>query len=152
MDIIKKRLLGSDDQKRGVHPDPLRPWCIFRPVSNFPPIFEKFSDSVENLKDFQIFIRQNYFWWLFLNFPPVFPVSVHFPSVSRKLLFPHPTFTNFLPVFVKFPWFLHTFCVYRFPLYFHHDAFMHHPMHVLDAPGSEFQRVWFSSQYLFSIN
>jgi len=24
-----------------------------------------------------------------------------------------------------------------FPPYFNHDAFMHHPMHVLDAPGNK---------------
>jgi len=30
--------------------------------------------------------------------------------------------------------FLHALCVFRFP-YFDHDAFMHHTMHVLDAPG-----------------
>ena len=51
---------------------------------------------------------------------PIFPVSVHFLPVSRKLLFP-PTFKNFLPVLEKFTCFLHTLCV--------------HPMHVLDAPG-----------------
>jgi len=35
--------------------------------------------------------------------------------------------------FVKFTCFLHTLCVFRFPTYFDHDAFMHHTMHVLDA-------------------
>src|SRR6218665_2535674 len=29
-----------------------------------------------------------------------------------------------------------TLSVYFFPPYFDHDAFMHHPMHVLDAPAS----------------
>jgi len=32
--------------------------------------------------------------------------------------------------------FLHILRVFRFPPYFYHDAFMHHPMHVLDAPGN----------------
>src|SRR6218665_3189489 len=66
------------------------------------------------------------------GFPPILPVLVHFPPDWRKLLFP-PTFTNFPPVFGKFTSFLHTFWV--FPPYFDHDAFMVHPMHVLDAPG-----------------
>src|SRR6218665_303299 len=48
------------------------------------------------------------------NFPPVFPVSVHFLPVSRKLLFP-PYFQNFPHVFDKFTCFLHTLCVFRFP-------------------------------------
>ena len=53
-------------------------------------------------------------------------------------------FKNFLlpPNFSKFPlcfrqiyvFFLHTLCVFRFP-YFYHNAFMHHTMRVLDAPG-----------------
>jgi len=30
--------------------------------------------------------------------------------------------------------FLHTLRVFRFHPYFYHDAFMHHTMHVLNAP------------------
>src|SRR6218665_3967976 len=47
-------------------------------------------------------------------FPLIFPVSVHFPPVSRKLFF-SPTLTNFPSVFEKFTCFLHTLCVFRFP-------------------------------------
>src|SRR6218665_1870370 len=69
------------------------------------------------------------------NFPPIFPVSGHFPPVSRKLLSP--------PYFSKFPslcfrkihlLFTYFLCI-SFTPYFDHDAFMHHLMHVLDAPG-----------------
>jgi len=42
--------------------------------------------------------------------------------------------TNFPSVLHKFTCFLHTLRVFRSP-YFYHDAFMHHPMQVLDAPG-----------------
>ena len=63
--------------------------------------------------------------------PPILAVSVHFPPVSQKLFFP-PYFYKFPPVLGKFTCFLHTLRV--FPPYFDHDAFMHHPMHVLDAP------------------
>jgi len=31
--------------------------------------------------------------------------------------------------------FLYTLLVFRFPPYIYHNAFMHHTMHVLDAPG-----------------
>src|SRR6218665_1898310 len=53
-----------------------------------------------------------------LNFPHIFAVSVHFPPVSRKLLFP-PYFDKFPPpVLHKFTCFLHTLRVFRFPLTF----------------------------------
>src|SRR6218665_314753 len=91
---------------RGVHPPEA---MMHFPLFQIPPIFEKVSDSVEN-----------------------FPCFSTFPPVSRKLLFP-PTFTN-PSVLEKFTCCLHTLCVFRFPPYFDHDEFMHHPMHVLDAP------------------
>src|SRR6218665_1890433 len=69
------------------------------------------------------------------EFHPIFPVSVHFPPCFAKIIiyFP-PTLKNSSPVFEKFTCFLYNLCVFRFP-YFDHDAFMHHPMHVLEAPG-----------------
>jgi len=60
---------------------------------------------------------------------------VHFPSCFTKILSFSSYFYNFPPVLGKFTCFLHGLCVFRFPPYFDHDAFMHHPMHVLDAPG-----------------
>ena len=51
-----------------------------------------------------------------LIFPPIFPVSVHFPPVSRKFLFP-PYFYKFPPLFSKNSRvFTHLICVFRFPL------------------------------------
>src|SRR6218665_2846236 len=44
--------------------------------------------------------------------------------ISRK-------FINVVPIFVQFRFFAEFFC---FPLYFDHDTFMHHALHVLDAP------------------
>ena len=97
-------------------------------------------------ENFLIFIRLN-FWWLFFshrpqisNFPPIIPVSVHFPPVLQKLL-SAPTFNNFPTVLEKFTSFLHTLCVFRFPPYFDRDAFMHRPMHVLDTPVWQCQPV-----------
>ena len=45
------------------------------------------------------------------------------------------------PNFVKFTCFLHTLCVLRFPAKFDHDAFMHHTMHVLDAPDNSYSAI-----------
>src|SRR6218665_962898 len=50
-----------------------------------------------------------------LNFPPIFPVSIHFPLFRENYYF-LPTLTNFPPVLNKFTCFLHTLRVFRFPL------------------------------------
>ena len=93
-------------------PSHLRPWCI-SPLFQIPPIFETFSDSVENFQNV-IFSRKispfssakiSDDLFLVINrkfrIPPIFPVSVHFPPVSRKFIFP-PTLKNVPPVFEKF--------------------------------------------------
>ena len=55
---------------------------------------------------------------------PYFGKSILSPYFSKiSLLFP-----------TMYTCFLHTFCVFRFPL-LEHVAFMHHAMHVLEAPG-----------------
>src|SRR6218665_989285 len=49
-----------------------------------------------------------------LNFLPIFPLSVHFPPVSRKLLFP--LLLKISRCFVKCTcFFLHTLCVFCLP-------------------------------------
>ena len=109
------------------------------------PYFRKFSDCRKFYlfpKSFSIFIRQNFWWPFFLflvidhNFriPPIFPVSVHFPPVSRKLLFP-PALKNFPLCFRKIHLLFRYFMCISFPPYFDHDTFMHHSMNVLDAPA-----------------
>src|SRR6218665_4177737 len=63
------------------------------------------------------------------NVPPILLVSVHFPPISRKLLFPY--FYKCTPCFRKmYTCILHTLCVFRLSPYFDHDAFMHHTIHV----------------------
>jgi len=69
---------------RGVHPRWDHDACS-PPVSDFPPFFEKFSDSQENFQHFY-----------FLEFPSYFHCFSTFPPVSRKLLFP-PYFNNIPP-------------------------------------------------------
>jgi len=110
------------------------------PLFQISPLFSKnfqtakFSKFDLFPKYLSIFIRQN-FWWPFIshrpqisNFPPFSLFQYIFPPVSQKLLFPlclrkiHLLFTYLM-------------CI-SFPPYFDHDAFMHHPMHVLDAPGN----------------
>src|SRR6218665_1551685 len=60
------------------------------------------------------------------EFPPIFPVSVHFPTVSRKLLFP-PYFDKFPPYFNKNSPAFYMLHVYFVSPYSDDDAFMHHP-------------------------
>ena len=64
------------------------------------------------------------------NFPPIFPVSIHFHLYFGKFSF-SPTFDKFPSDFVKFTCFTYFLCI--LPPYFYHDAFMHHTMHILDA-------------------
>ena len=54
---------------------------------------------------------------------------VQFPPVSQKLLFP--LLSKIPPCFQKIHLLFTYFMCILFPLYFDHDAFMHHPMHVL---------------------
>ena len=88
-------------QRRGVHPP--EAMMHFPPVSDFPPIFDKFLDwkiskmlpFPEKIFDFhppKCLMSDDLFLVIDHKFriPPIFPV-LEFPSVSRKLLFP-PTF------------------------------------------------------------
>ena len=96
-------------------PPLLWPWCIYalpnartgRPCqlrSKSSPetlLLETYSFCRRvAILNFMIFIRRN-FWRIFFshrpqisNFPPIFPVSIHFPPVSQKLFFLPPTLTN----------------------------------------------------------
>src|SRR6218665_417569 len=117
------------------------------PLFQIPPIFEKFSDFLKNFKNLTFSRKISHFhppkFLTFFSesstknfgFPPYFACFSTFPSLIRKnLLFP-PTFQNF-PLFSKNSTAFYILYVY-FPPYFHHDAFMHHPMHVLDASEND---------------
>src|SRR6218665_3625543 len=65
-------------------------------------------------------------------FPPIFPVSVHFPLFRENYYSPY--FSKFPPCFIKIHLLFTYFLCISFPPYFDLDAFMHHLMHVLDAP------------------
>jgi len=94
--ILQYQLLTP--QCRGIHPS--EALMHYLRVSNFPLFPRKFSDSVENFFNFtfsqDIFlfssdkISYDFFSSLTKNFefPPIFAVSVHFPPISGKLLFP----------------------------------------------------------------
>src|SRR6218665_1292857 len=116
----------------------------FPPVSDFPPIFEKCLDFQKFSlfpKKFPIFIRPKISNDLFLVIDHKFRISPLFclfqnisPSYSRKLII-SPSFSKIFPLFSKNSTAFYILYVY-FPPNFDHDAFMHHPMHVLDAPDS----------------
>src|SRR6218665_873749 len=48
-------------------------------------------------------------------------MHIEFPPYFGKIL-------KFPPIFVQFTCFLKLICVYSLPLYFYHDAFMHHAL------------------------
>ena len=118
----------------------------FPPCFRFPPYFRKIFGLSEKFLQFYLFptncltfIRQNFWWPFFLVIDHKFRISPLFslfqyisPLFREHVSFP-PTFPNFPPLLGKFTCFLILY-VYFFPPYFDHDAFMHHPMHVLDAP------------------
>ena len=103
---------------RGIHPS-LRQWYT-PPVSDFPLFPKEFSDSVENFPNFtfsqkcfsissakisdELFLIIDYKFWIS---PSIFAFSLHFPSISGKLLFP--------PTFANSPWFRK---IYVFLTYF----------------------------------
>src|SRR6218665_3934112 len=109
-------------------PSPSETMMHFPPCFRFPPIFENFSNSYKNVPNFT-FSRKNSSFssaeisdHLFFshrpqisNFPPISPVSVHFPLFQENYYFP-PTLTNSPPVLHKFTCFLHTIRVFLFPL------------------------------------
>ena len=127
-------------KSRGVH----SPWghdAFPPPVSDFPlfrQIFRlcwKLSKFYLFPKNFSIFICQN-FWWLFLRISTLFSLFQYISPLFRE--------NYYFPLLWKIPlcfWKIHLLFTYfvciSFPPYFDHDAFMHHPMHVLDAPAQK---------------
>ena len=126
----------------GASMHPLWGHDAFFPCFRFPPYFRKifglcgnFSKFYVFRKNVSIFIGQN-FWWphrsQISNFPPIFPVSLFQKNIISPLLW-----TISLTVFLIHLLFTYSMCI-SFTPYFDHDAFMHHLMHVLDAPGHVF--------------
>ena len=121
-------------------PSPLRPWCT--PRFRFPLCFQKMFRPCRKFSQFYLFPKKNFLVIdhkfrispLFSNFSFIFSASVHFPLFREHYYFP-PTSSNFSPLFQKFTCILHALSCISFPPYFDHDAFMHHTMHVLDAPS-----------------
>ena len=114
----------------------------FLPVSDFPLIFETFSDFVENFLNFTFSRKISSLTSAKISddpffsrrpqipqFPPIFPVSAHFPLFCENYCL-SPYFSKFPPVSETLTCFLHTFYAFRFPP---NLTMMHHPMHVLDA-------------------
>jgi len=130
---------------RDVHPP--EAMMHFPPVSDFPLFSKKFQTLwkifqmlpfPEKFLDFHPpkFLMTFFSHRLQIsNFTPIFPVSVHSPCFAKIIIstllskMPPPCFRKSHLLFTYF------MCI-SFPPYFNHDAFMHHPMHVLDVAVS----------------
>src|SRR6218665_28840 len=116
----------------------------FPPVSDFPPPFsenfltlrkiftilpfpEKFLDF-HPPKFLMTFLKSN------LKFSPYFLCFSTFLLCFAKIIIPS-YFDKFPPCFRQIHLLFTYFTCISFPPYFDHDAFMNHPMHVLDAPA-----------------
>jgi len=121
---------------------PLRQWW-FPPCFRFPPVSEKFSNSVENFPNFTS--SRKIFWFssakisddLFLVInhkfrisPSIIPISIHFPLFHKNVTFP--LLSKFPLCFRQIYVFFTHFTCFSFPPTF---TMMHHTMHVLDAPA-----------------
>ena len=92
-------------------------------------MFEKFSDSVENVPNFT-FSRK------ISRFSSAKISDDLFLVIDHKFRI-YPLFSLFQyisPLFYKNSPAFYILYVYFVSPFFNHDAFMHHPMHVLDAP------------------
>src|SRR6218665_2642606 len=126
---------------RDVHPPEAA--MHFRPLFQISPLFpKKFSESVVNFCFFQKILRFSSAKIsddLFLvidykfEFPPCFRSFSTFPPYFAYFSKFPPLISYNLPVF----YILYVFFVSP---YFDHDAFMHHTMHVLDAPAENLYR------------
>ena len=106
---------------RGVHP-PLRPWCIFPPISDFPPFQKNFRTFWIFLQFylFPTFIGQNFWWPFFSHRPQIsnFPLFSLFqyisPCFAKIILSPLLLQISTL-FFANFTCFLHTLRVFSPP-------------------------------------
>jgi len=88
------------------------------------PIFEKFSGSVDNLKNVTFSRKISPFSSATLRYiSPLFRENYYFPPTLKKCP----------PVLQKFTFFYILYVYFVFPLIWPY-AFMQHPIHVLDAP------------------
>ena len=132
----------------GVHPPEA---MIHFPLFQISPIFSTNFQTVENLKNVT-FSRQIFRFSsakisddLFLVIDHKFPVSVHFPSVSRNKYYSPLLLTNFPLVFEKVTGCLHTLCVFRLPLLL--------PWCIYASPNARTGRPCKEARYLYdSIN
>src|SRR6218665_719947 len=112
----------------------------------FPPYFRKIFGLSENFYNFTFSrkisslssakISDDFF---FSHRPqmsnsPLFSLFQYISPLFRENYFP-PYFDKFPPCFTQIHLLFTYFTCISLPPYFYHDAFMHHPMHLLDAPG-----------------
>jgi len=123
---------------------PLWDHDAFPPCFRFHPLFHKHFQTFWNFltilpfpEKFLDFHPQKFLMTFFLvidqNFQ-ISPLFSLFPPCFAKI-FLSPYFSKFPPCFRQIH-LLFTYFTCIFSPYFDHDAFMHHPMHVLDAPAA----------------
>src|SRR6218665_2458579 len=120
----------------------------FPPCFRFPPYFRKIFGLSEFFLQFYLFptnfltfirakISDDLFFshrpQILFRISPLFRCFSTFPPLFRENYSFPPTLTNFPPSFRQINLLFTCFTSISFPPYFDHDAFMHHPMHVLDA-------------------
>src|SRR6218665_1558582 len=94
-------------------------------ISQILPFPQKFSNF--HSPKFFLFTNHKFripLYSLFQYVSPLFQKNYSYPLLFKIAPF-------FLQIYVSFTYFM---CFFVSP-YFYHDAFMHHTMHVLDAPG-----------------
>jgi len=126
----------------------------FPPLFQIPPVSENFVVLHAEFPQFDLFpeifrfssakISDDLFFF-FSHSPQIsnFPLFFLFQFISLLFLeisLSPPTFAKVSPWFRKIYVFLYTLRV--FSPYFYHDAFIHHTMHVLDAPARNLENVW----------
>ena len=129
---------------------PLQAMMHFPPCFRYPPCFRKICQTPQKIVPILPFLKKNlgfhppkFLMTFFLvidhkfRISPLFSLFSTFPPCFAKIILSLLLLQISPPVLNKFTCFLHTLHVFRFPPYFDHEAFMHHPMHVLDTPVCE---------------
>src|SRR6218665_3833392 len=123
-------------------PSPSETMMHFRPLFQIFPLFSRNFQTLRKMLTILPFPEK------FLDFHPPKFLMTFFLVIDHKFrispLFPEnysfPLLLQISPCFRQIH-LLFTYFTCIFPPYFDHDAFMHHPMHVLDAPVSDRQTI-----------
>ena len=115
-------------------------------MMHFPPLFQISPLFQKNFRTFWKILTILPFPEKFLDFHPPKFLMTFFLVIDHKFrISPYfPCFNTFPPCFTQIH-LLYTCFTCIFPPYFDHDAFKHHPMHVLDASDLAQRKYSYSS-------